>query len=153
MFAIVGSSSIDYSLELFEKAGMDRLRAKSLLLTAYLEQLLNTLVAPAATQQQQPVLRVITPQDVNARGAQLSLLFFCDVALISDYLKNHGVICDVRKPNVLRVAPAPLYNSFRDVYEFVQLLQQALTETQPAASTPSPKAVVANEGQTTPAST
>lgn len=98
------------SLEIFDEAGIDRLRAKSLQLTAYLEYLLR---------QKDPdsqLFKIITPTDPAQRGCQLSLLMQRDGKAIFDHLSQNGVIADWREPNVIRVAPVPLYNSFVDVY-------------------------------------
>lgn len=110
------------SLDLFDEAGMDRLRAKSIQLTAYLEWLIVNIL-PENT------VRIFTPSDPSQRGCQLSLSFINGgVEVIHEALENQGVICDVRKPDVMRVAPTPLYNSFNDVYRFVYILKDILLE-------------------------
>jgi kynureninase len=106
------------ALPIFDEAGMPRLRAKSVALTGYLEYLLGQLPGRPLT--------VTTPRDPVARGCQLSLVFHKDSEQMLERLKGQGGICDFRKPNVLRVAPAPLYNTFTEVYEFVRLLEEAL---------------------------
>ena len=68
----------------------------------------------------------LTPTNSNERGAQLSIHFSTAVQPIADALTRHGVICDERKPSVLRVSPAPLYNSFTDVYRVVQVLREVI---------------------------
>ena len=99
---------------------MDRLREKSIRLTAYLEYLINTEIGPSE-------VHIFTPSDPAQRGCQLSLSFLKrDVEAVNRSLQSAGVICDVRKPDVMRVAPAPLYNSFCDVYDFVHLLKSTL---------------------------
>ena len=99
---------------------MPRLRAKSLQLTRLLELLLAAETPPGE-------VSVFTPSDPEQRGCQLSLSFrTADLDGVFAALQAGGVICDVRKPNVMRVAPAPLYNSASDVWHFVQLLKQAL---------------------------
>ncbi len=106
---------------------MQRLRQKSLLLTAYLELLLQAELSEQ--------VHIFTPTDPHQRGAQLSLSFPCcqgdsatvKIESIIDALKAEGVICDARKPDVIRIAPAPLYNSFKDVYTFVVALQKILS--------------------------
>ena len=110
---------------------MPRLRAKSLLLTGYLEELLRREVPEE--------VQVFTPTDTAQRGCQLSLCFTActattaaaekarvDLDTILQLLKAEGVICDARKPNVIRIAPAPLYNSFSDVFNFVRVLKGIL---------------------------
>lgn len=106
------------SLALFDEVGMPALRAKSERLTAYLLDQLRTRAAHLD-------LEVITPTDPAARGCQLSLLTGPDGRKLFDFLSRHGVICDWREPNVIRVAPAPLYNSFEDLWRFVDWLIQA----------------------------
>lgn len=98
---------------------MERMRSKSLLLTAYLEHLIKTEI-PAGK------VSIFTPSDPSQRGCQLSLSFQDDIDEIFSFLQSEGIICDVRRPNVMRIAPTPLYNSFSDVYEFVQILKQKL---------------------------
>ena len=105
------------ALEHFAQAGMPALRAKSRRLTAYLEFLIDRLNS------KKQLFEIITPRDPDARGAQLSILTDADGKALFDYLADNGVICDWREPNVIRVAPAPLYNSFEDVFRFAELLQ------------------------------
>jgi kynureninase len=105
------------SLDIFEAAGMDNLRKKSLLLTGYLEWMLDQ-VNPGGER-----FKLITPRDPAARGCQLSVLTDASGRALFDYLSENGVICDWREPNVIRFAPAPLYNSFEDVWRLGQLLR------------------------------
>jgi kynureninase len=108
------------SLEHFARAGMPALRAKSLKLTAYLEFLIDRL------NREKQLFEIITPRDPEARGAQLSILTGSDGKALFDFLAANGVVCDWREPNVIRVAPAPLYNSFEDVFRFAELLKSYL---------------------------
>jgi kynureninase len=103
------------SLELFDKAGIDTLREKSVQLTAYLEYLLHQL----------PNLpfEIITPVDAESRGAQLSLYFSERGKEIHDKMIESGIIVDYREPGVIRVAPAPMFCSFEDVYRFYEILR------------------------------
>lgn len=103
------------SLDIFDKITMQTLREKSLKLTAYLEYLLQQL-----TNLQ---FEIITPSEPERRGAQLSMLFGASGREVFDALTNAGVIADWREPNVIRVAPVPLYNSFEDVYRFYEVLR------------------------------
>ena len=97
---------------------MSRLREKSIKLTGYLEKLLSLL---------SDEIHIFTPTDVQQRGSQLSITFkHCDIDSVHKILKENGVICDIRKPNVMRVAPAPLYNSYHDVWKFVTILKDIL---------------------------
>jgi len=70
----------------------------------------------------------MSEQDVLQRGCQLSVKFSVEVQRVHEKLSEKGVIVDVRKPDVIRIAPAPLYNSFSDVHQFVTLLEQAMRE-------------------------
>lgn len=103
------------SLDIFDKTSMGTLRAKSLRLTAYLEYLLRLLGHLS--------FEIITPSEPHRRGAQLSLLFADNGRKVFDALAARGVIADWREPNVIRVAPVPLYNSFEDVYRFYEILR------------------------------
>lgn len=103
------------SLELFDQAGMERLRAKSVALTSYLEYLLHQLPNLA--------FEIITPEDPEQRGAQLSLYFKEKGKEIHDRMIDSGIIIDYREPGVIRVAPAPMYCGFRDVYRFYEILR------------------------------
>jgi len=109
------------SLDLFEEAGMDRLRAKSEQLTGYLEYLLNQI--------QNPDFRIITPTDPAQRGCQLSIQFRQRGKEVFEALKQAGIIADWREPDVIRVAPVPLYNRFEDVYLFARVLQGVMEST------------------------
>ncbi len=93
------------SLQLFEEAGMERLTAKSKLLTSYLQFVLE---------QSNKNLKIITPPD--QRGCQLSILTDANGKSLFKHLQNHGILADWREPNVIRMAPVPLYNSFEDVW-------------------------------------
>jgi len=106
------------STDLFMEAGMENLREKSVRLTAFLEALVDTRLAGKVT--------ILTPRDPSARGAQLSLVFNQPVVDLHKRVSARGVICDVRKPDVMRIAPAPLYNNYSDVLKFVGLLQEEL---------------------------
>jgi kynureninase len=104
------------SLELFDQATMPALRAKSERLTGFLEFLLRQIP--------DKFIDIITPEEPSARGCQLSFRVKGQPRELLTYLKNEGAICDFREPNVLRAAPAPLYNSFQDVYRFVNLISE-----------------------------
>ena len=97
------------SLELFDEVGMQALRERSLRLTGYLESLLDVVVAERSA-------RVLTPRDEQRRGCQLSLAVTEARALAARLRAEHGVICDVREPDVLRFAPTPLYSSYHDCW-------------------------------------
>jgi kynureninase len=107
--------SLKASLELFEDAGIKNIRKKSILLTGYLEFLLNQLTNIN--------FEIITPNDSFQRGAQLSLYFKENARSIHKKLTDVGIIVDYRQPGVIRVAPAPIYNSFKEVYRFYEILK------------------------------
>ncbi|XXF77874.1 kynureninase [Myxococcaceae bacterium GXIMD 01537] len=103
------------SMELFDAATMEALRKKSERLTGYLEFLLDRL--PSG------MVSVTTPRDPRQRGAQLSLRFRGEPRKLLPRLTEAGVVCDFREPDIIRAAPAPLYNSFLDVQRFVRTLE------------------------------
>ncbi len=121
--SILDITSLSASLEVFELAGgVAILREKSKKLTAFLESCLTAM--PEATK---VLFRVITPMDPDQRGAQLSLLLKDGfLSTVMKELATRGVIVDERKPNVVRVAPAPLYNTFEDCVAFVEAFESAL---------------------------
>ena len=104
------------SLDIFDAAGMAALRDKSLRLTAYLEFILEE------TNREKNRFRLITPKDPAARGCQISALTDARGKALYDRLSANGVVADWREPNVIRLAPVPLYNSFEDVWRLGQLL-------------------------------
>ena len=108
------------SLEHFAEAGMPALREKSQLLSGYLEFMIDDI------NQKGEYFQIITPRDPVSRGAQLSILTGADGRKLFDFLAVNGVICDWREPNVIRVAPVPLYNSFEDVFRYAELLRAYL---------------------------
>lgn len=112
------------SLDLFERAGMQAIFKKRDELTAYLEFVVNDISSSTEGLD----IEVITPTDPSKRGAQLSLLTHGTGKGLFDRLAALGVIADWREPNVIRIAPAPLYNSFMDVYRFGILLKKAALE-------------------------
>jgi kynureninase len=109
------------ALDLFTEVGMDALRKKSIALTAFLEYVLNEV--EKATGQ---TFRIITPSDPAARGCQLSVIVEGQTKALVQKLADHGIIVDWREPNVIRLAPVPMYNSFEDVYQLGQRLIQLL---------------------------
>lgn len=108
------------SLEVFAKAGMKALNKKSKVLTSYLEFIINELNKDIKDDRK---LEVITPA---ARGCQLSVVAHGRGKELFTSLLNNGVICDWREPNVIRMAPVPLYNSFSDIYRFGQVMKKLL---------------------------
>lgn len=107
------------SIKIFKDVGLKKLFSKSKLLTQFLYDGLISI------KDYSNYFEIITPEDHNKRGAQLSLYFFKDAELIFSHL-NKKFVVDYRKPNVLRVAPVPLYNSYLEVYYFVKELENIL---------------------------
>lgn len=110
------------SLDVFMKAGWEKLGKKSKLLTAYLEYIItdiNTLISDTSKK-----LEIITPA---SRGCQLSVIAHGHGKELYNALLANGVICDWREPNAIRMAPVPLYNNFEDIYRFGVIIKKALS--------------------------
>jgi kynureninase len=119
---ILSTAPLIASLSIFQEARFERLREKSLALTGYLDFLLTRL---------EPQVRIISPQDAAARGCQLSLRIAGSSTRgkrVFDMLRERGVVCDWREPNIIRAAPVPLYNTFAEVCLFAEELRRALGE-------------------------
>ena len=97
---------------------MDALREKSVRLTGYLESLIAQIGGGRVS--------IITPSDPEQRGCQLSIRVKDGERSLQRSLSDRGVYCDWREPDVIRVAPTPLYNSFEDVYRFSEILRDCL---------------------------
>jgi kynureninase len=119
-FPVLSGAALLASLQVFEKAGIYNLRKKSVLLTGYLEFLLNQITNLRES------FSVITPTDPMQRGCQLSILMHQNGKSVFQKLTRAGIIADWREPGVIRVAPVPLYNRFEDVFEFVKIFKAAL---------------------------
>ncbi len=111
------------ALDIHCEAGMKRLRAKSVMLTAYLEFIIEEI----SNSHPNVSFEVISPKDKDQRGAQLSLLVHGRGKELFNALTKEGAIVDWREPNVIRLAPVPLYNSFSDLVEFGQLLNKIIS--------------------------
>jgi kynureninase len=109
------------ALELFDQAGMMRLREKSIQLTAYLEFVLGEVRSRTGVP-----LEIITPSDPHARGCQLSVVVPGSDRSLVDKLQQRGVVADWREPDVIRMAPVPMYNSFEDVLSFGEIFTSIL---------------------------
>ncbi len=119
--SILAMGPVRTSLEVFDEVGMGPLRDRSLRLTAYLRGLLEHL-------SDHTPLTIVTPADDDRHGAQLSLRIDLDVAELCDRLSNNwGVVADDRKPDIIRLAPAPLYCTFHDCWRAVDALSEELT--------------------------
>lgn len=108
------------SLEIFDMTNMEALRAKSIQLTEYLRDLLSQIKSDK--------ISVITPSNPKDRGGHLSIQVNDHAEDLMNKLIKSGVICDFRKPDVIRVAPIPMYNTFHEVWEFVNILKAHLDE-------------------------
>lgn len=118
------------SLEIFALTSMTAVRAKSVALTGYLEELLLHPPSPYVFDEDPPY-KLITPQDSAERGAQLSVLLRPGLLDgVMKTLEDASVIVDERKPDVIRVAPAPLYNTFEEVWQFVNIFTVACSKAQ-----------------------
>ena len=105
------------SLDLFEEVGMEKLREKSILLTNYLEFIINYI-----NDNKKSFLEIITPKNPKERGCQLSIIAHGYGRDLFEELSRNHVVVDWREPNVIRVAPVPFYNSFEDVFELGRIL-------------------------------
>jgi kynureninase len=120
---ILGMATHLASLEIFHEAGMDRIGGKRDMLTAFLEFIIQDV---SERNKEHCTFEIITPSDKTKRGAQLSILVHGQGKSLFDKLSDEGIIADWREPNVIRVAPAPLYNSFEDCYWFGKLLESSI---------------------------
>jgi kynureninase len=118
---ILSLAAIRASLDVFmEAGGMEPLREKSLRLTGYLEWLLQREIGDT--------VEILTPSDPRQRGCQLSIRLKSNMSgkAVFEKLEASGVTCDRREPDVIRVAPVPLYNRYEEVHRFVEILREAL---------------------------
>ena len=116
---ILAMAPLRASLAIFDEAGgMEPLRKKSIKLTSYLQFLLES--EPNGHSKQR--YTAITPRSGSERGCQLSILAHQHPKELFNKLESSGVICDFREPNVIRVAPTPLYNTFHEVWRFGEIL-------------------------------
>jgi kynureninase len=119
-FPVLSGSALQASLQIFEKASIKKLRKKSELLTGYLYFLLQQIDL------EKEHFLIITPANASERGCQLSILMKKDGKKVFNKIAKAGVIADWREPNVIRVAPVPLYNSFEDVFRFIKIFRDSL---------------------------
>ena len=109
------------SVDMFDEIGMDVLIEKRNLITSYLEFILQEI-----DKEVDSTFEIITPSNPVERASQLSVLLHGEGRSLFDYLMENGVITDWREPNVIRLAPVPLYTSFADMYEFGQILKRGI---------------------------
>ena len=110
------------SVEMFAEVGMDKLIAKRNLITSYLEFILHEI----DKELEEAEFEILTPSNQEERGCQLSVYLHGQGRELFDRLMKNGVITDWREPNVIRLAPAPFYCSFEDMYEFGQILKELI---------------------------
>jgi kynureninase len=116
--SIISLAALRASMNIFQEAGLERLRAKSVTLTGYLEFLLNQKMGSSFS--------IVTPQERGRRGAQLSIRIPANGRALCERLTNEGIVGDWREPDTFRVAPVPLYNSYDDVFRFAQRFVSAI---------------------------
>jgi len=119
-FPVLSGAPLLASLDIFKLAGLKKLRKKSLLLTGFLEFLLNEI------DPEKKHFQIITPTDPEERGCQLSILMKKNGKRTFEAITRASVICDWREPDVIRVAPVPLYNTFEEVFRFSRILADAV---------------------------
>ena len=119
---ILSMAALKASLDIFAEAGFEALVEKSKQLAAYLHATVQHVNGLSST----PSIEVITPDSEARHGCQVSLLMLRDGRKVFDALTNAGVVADWREPNVIRIAPVPLYNRFEDVYQFGQILANTI---------------------------
>ena len=111
------------SVEMFDEVGMDALIEKRDKITSYLEFILHEI-----DKEVDSTFEIITPSDPSQRASQLSVFLHGEGRALFEYLMENGVITDWREPNVIRLAPVPLYCSFEDMYEFGQILKAGILQ-------------------------
>ncbi len=115
---ILSLAAIKASLEIFDEVGMTALHEKSKKLTGYLELMLKELSND---------VKILTPENTEERGCQLSLqIIKGNGRFVFDTLTKNGIVADWREPDVIRIAPVPLYNTYEDIFHFVEILKNAL---------------------------
>ena len=127
--SVADGTAVRASLDLFSRTSISALREKSLKLTKYLEDLLDSLANQQMHTLGEACFSIITPRNPSERGAQLSLLLKPGLLdSVMETLEREGVVLDERKPDVIRVAPAPIYNNWSDVWHFMQVFRLACEE-------------------------
>ncbi|MBC8107871.1 MAG: kynureninase [Anaerolineae bacterium] len=117
---ILSMAPLQASLEIFDRATMPAVRAKSIKLTAYLRYLLER--SPSFGEN----FDITTPRETEAQGCQLSIVVHENAKAVQDALCAAGATCDFREPNVIRAAPTPLYNTFHECWRFVRIFESCL---------------------------
>jgi kynureninase len=117
-FPVLSGAALLGSLEVFQKVDFKKLRAKSELLTGYLEYLLRQIP------DHEKKFQILTPSDSKQRGCQLSIRTWQNGKQLFERITKAGIIADWREPGVIRVAPVPLYNTFEDVFRFAEIFKK-----------------------------
>ncbi len=117
---ILGSSTIEGALKIILEAGINNIREKSLKLTSVLMDLLREKIFP-----EYPEFKIVTPLNKNSRGGHIAIEH-PEATRINEALKARGIIPDLRPPNIIRLAPVALYNSFVDVWNLVEALKEIM---------------------------
>ncbi|MFK8038569.1 MAG: kynureninase [Crocinitomicaceae bacterium] len=120
---ILGMAANLAALDIFDEVGMSALAKKRDDLTGYLEFVVNAI---SENNKDRCQLEIITPKNKAERGAQLSILAHGMGKDLFDFITEKGVIADWREPNVIRVAPVPLYNSYVDIFRFGKILEEGI---------------------------
>lgn len=120
---VLSMAAHNASLDVFKEAGFETIIKKGKLLSAFLLFILNDINNNSVKKK----LEIITPQEDKRHGCQVSILMFEKGRELFDFLNKNGVIADWREPNVIRVAPVPLYNTFEEVYTFGKIVNNFLT--------------------------
>ena len=108
------------SLHIHTQVGMEAIRAKSMLLSSYLVNLLTNIDTDK--------ISIVTPMEAERRGAQISISIEGGDKSIFYRMREKGILPDWREPNIIRLSPAPLYNSFEDVWKMVEVLKEVLID-------------------------
>jgi kynureninase len=118
---ILGSSPIEGSLELINEAGIEPIREKSKQMTGYLVYLLEELLSGDPY-----YFRIVSPREADRRSGHIAITRERDVFRINEALKNKGVVPDFRPPDLIRIAPSPLYNTYQEIWLVVQFLKEII---------------------------
>lgn len=120
---VFSMASCKASMDIFDEVGMPNLIAKSRKLTNFMELVFNDI----SDRYDNCNFEIITPKEERYRGCQLSILMHGQGKDMFDFISREGVIADWREPNVIRLAPVPLYNSFEDIFKLGQIIEKALS--------------------------
>jgi kynureninase len=120
---VLGMAAHWASLSIFEEVGMETLNQKSKVMTGFLEFLLDDISERYA---QKCRFEIITPREISRRGCQLSILIHGEGKALFNFITEEGIVADWREPNVIRVAPVPLYNSYEDVFFLAKAMEDFL---------------------------